>query len=482
MKIYKYLLMLPLALMAVSCSDENKEMIAEESSNSELKSIYLPRNSQELWEPGETIRYYFVGDGTEKQKQLVRECMYEYMNYANINFEEIPNGRHADVRIKFYNNRTTGLAQFKNCSSLIGKKNNKNLVWDESTGSMLIFPKTFNSEDDLRGMILHEIGHVLGLIDEVNNPNAKITFNQKSMITWFKQNRHASIADLDSYAKECYDDEFGVNFRNEYLKYSEYTAFDKNSIMMLDIPASWTGGTSYKHNNKLSVEDIKKLKVLYPFPNGIIPLFVGSNEVSHKYTFYTRSCLLHGFIGRWEDFNDKSLIRERIGYAYDVKKGGINNIPNASATDFCILITHEFEIYNGIMDSPVYGPDGTPYKTKNWSCKFAPGIIHPKSAYYDDIYLYTSGYGTFGNNVSSTDWWTYNHPLTDKNGYVCYAATYRREGNGRTPIIQYYNKKLQRYGVSYYNDEYMISKGYEMKPGIFYSVLNNAHQRNALKN
>ena len=321
MKFYKYLLMLPLALMAVSCSDENKEMIAEESSNNGLKSIYLPRSSQELWEPGETIRYYIMGDGTQEQKQWVKECMEEIMTHANINFEEVKRQSISHYSINIDNHSSSFPIEFKRCTFVMGKRERaicilgecgtSNIYVQEIKRRFAIAPQPARQmliQAYFKSLVLHDICHVLGFGDEIHNPNAHISFNKANMIAWLK--KQGKNVD-DNYANDVYDEEFGEEILRNYTK-CNYTAFDSKSIMMTPILSEWTtNGKSYSSNYVLSDKDIQKLKELYPYGD-LVKLYVGSMVREN-------GAYSDGIIGTKELFKDESKIRGFIGYGYQVR-------------------------------------------------------------------------------------------------------------------------------------------------------------------
>ena len=419
MKIYKYLLMLPLALMAVSCSDENKEMIAEESSNNGLKSIYLPRSSNELWEPGETIRYYFMGDGTEEQKQWVRDCMEEIMTHANINFEEVKRQSISHYSINIDNHSSSFPIEFKRCTFVMGKRERaicilgecgtSNIYVQEIKRRFAIAPQPARQmliQAYFKSLVLHDICHVLGFGDEIHNPNAHISFNKANMIAWLK--KQGKNVD-DNYANDVYDEEFGEEFLRNYTK-CNYTAFDSKSIMMTPILSEWTtNGKSYSSNYVLSDIDKQKLKELYPYGNHV-KLYVGSVNGSD------------GVIGTKDFFEDQSKIRGFIGFGFDKTRDRYQN--DTTQLLSCKKMESD-EVRQGLL---TYIPGAYPFGVNN-------GIVELTNE---------TGWGSYSNKL----WGPY---------------VFAREGDGRIPIITYYNNSTKRYAVSYANDEYLIKKGYQAK-------------------
>lgn len=425
--------MLPLALMAVSCSDENKEMIAEESSNNGLKAVY--RYPYGLWEPGETIQYYIKGDGTQEQKQWVKECMEEIMTYANINFKEVKRERNAiTIEIDNRNSSTQYPLHFKSCSSSIGKyhTNSSGFANGGSTIYMSDIKKRFAIAPNIarqslikayfKSLVLHDIFHVLGFDDEVHNPNAHITFNKAKMIAWLK--RQSSDVD-DLYANYVYDEEFGELSHKDFTR-NNYTAFDSKSIMMIPILSEWTtDGKSCSFNYTLSDKDIQKLKELYPYGD-LVKLYVGSMVREN-------GAYSDGIIGTKELFKDESKIRGFIGYGYTCKVYP-NALKYSSDPDMAILscfVETTMKVENG-KETYIEGNDIRGALFKNLTANNGIG----------DVRLDSNGRG-----------WSV--------GYQAYV--YERVGDGRTPIITYYNNSTNRWAISYANDEYLIKKGYQAK-------------------
>ncbi len=421
--------MLSLGLMAASCSDENKEIMVEEPVNNQLESYYLPRSSGSLWTPGETVSFAFLGDADASQKQWVRECVNELMAYANINFEETDDEEDADVRIKI-DNKNNGMLEFKKCTDCIGKHNTLSLYYECSTISIYtkeLGPNITKAQKSafqlkFKGAVLHNLCHILGLGDEIHNPNARISFNKNNMISWL--NSQSSQIDAE-YCKMVYDEEFGDKYKQSMQK-SVYTAFDVNSIMMIPIPSSWTNnGKSYSANYTLSTNDIAKLKELYPYPTGMVPLYVGSDSK------------FDGMIGTYDEFADKTKIREMVGYGY-----------RKSGTDYryytCpVVTTPVWRFSNSLTGEAKYDKKVTKCLT----------------------FVNSTGNGTMEGGWSFV--WKYD--LCDK------------EGDGRNPIVQYYNYSTKRYAFSGAKgvDKYLIARGYQMQ-GVFAATLKKADNKYAL--
>jgi hypothetical protein len=129
---------------------------------------------------------------------------------------------------------------------------------DQATMQLGILNK-LNNEDEFRRTVLHEFGHVLGLLHENQQPNADIPWN-KDVVYEF-------------YAKPPWNwsrDVVAANiFPESKLKINGYRAFDRDSIMMyIRIPKEFLKDSSFPPvtnlSTTLSESDKDFAKKLYP--------------------------------------------------------------------------------------------------------------------------------------------------------------------------------------------------------------------------
>lgn len=195
------------------------------------------------WGEGDTISISFM-DGTPEQKALVRRFAQGWIDgLANLRFSW-ENGPNTDIRISF---------RFSGSWSTIGTTC-KSVPKDQPTMNFGWLDPGI-SDEDARGVILHEFGHALGLIHEHQNPISSIQWNKPAV-----------IADLSGPPN---------NWDLETIEFNMFEAFppneiagtklDPSSIMMYPIPASWTlDGTSSGVNDDLSDTDKKFIRKQYP--------------------------------------------------------------------------------------------------------------------------------------------------------------------------------------------------------------------------
>ena len=188
-----------------------------------------------LWQVGSTVRIRFLdGDATVQQK--VKTIASEWTKHANIRFEFVGSGD-ADVRIKF---------------------DTKNGSWSYLGTDALAIPndhETMNLGFLDRRTVLHEFGHVLGLIEEHQNPKANIPWNRDLIVSemsgppnfWDKQ-----TVEMNVFRQISAD------------QLPPYRDFDPKSIMNMVFPPGWTGDVVIGGGEELSESDKSFVAKLYP--------------------------------------------------------------------------------------------------------------------------------------------------------------------------------------------------------------------------
>jgi hypothetical protein len=101
--------------------------------------------------------------GTPNQRAKVSNVITEWTKYANIKFAQLDSPQSANIRITF--DRTSGSWAYvaKEINRVAQSLPTMNLGWLEDT-------PVANTTADERGVILHEFGHVLGLMHEHQSP------------------------------------------------------------------------------------------------------------------------------------------------------------------------------------------------------------------------------------------------------------------------------------------------------------------------
>jgi hypothetical protein len=106
-----------------------------------------------------------------------------------------------------------------------------------------------------RENILHEFGHVLGLVEEHQNPNANIKWNKEAILKSLQGPPNFwSRSQIDDFIfKKVSKDQVG-----------EYREFDPKSIMTPFFSAAQTGGQNIGGATALSESDKQLSRKLYP--------------------------------------------------------------------------------------------------------------------------------------------------------------------------------------------------------------------------
>jgi hypothetical protein len=235
------------------------------------------------WRPGETIDIFFIG-GTTEQRSFVQETAAEWLKYANLKFNYIDNIRESDVRISFNDRDGAWSYVGTTCLGIPDEFATMNLGWlDKST-------------------VLHEFGHMIGLLHEHQNPEGGLIWNEKAVIkdlmgppnNWNIQQIRSNV--LDNPPPDSYNG----------------TEFDPLSIMLYHFPNHWVAnGRGTRENTELSEMDkdwVMRMyppvgRILLPDPEGL--LIPPDNPRSREFHWKLR-----GFSSE-EDISDQALKDEK---------------------------------------------------------------------------------------------------------------------------------------------------------------------------
>jgi hypothetical protein len=191
------------------------------------------------WRVGEVIDICFL-EGTKSQKKFVEMIANEWTKYANLKFNwDVPKEK-SDIRITF--REGLGSWSYVGTDSLFipSDKATMNFGWlDKST-------------------ILHEFGHMIGLLHEHQNPDGGIQWNEDEV-----------IRNLSGPPNNWSVDMIKHNVLNHATtNNSNGTKFDSNSIMLYFFPGAWVkSGVGTKSNDTISEVDKQYVQSMYPFNN-----------------------------------------------------------------------------------------------------------------------------------------------------------------------------------------------------------------------
>lgn len=189
------------------------------------------------WRVGEVIDICFL-EGTKEQRKYVKEIAEEWLKYANLKFKwDVPQDK-SDVRISF--RESMGSWSYVGTDSLFINRAQPtmNFGWlDKST-------------------VLHEFGHMIGLLHEHQNPAGGIKWNVDKV-----------IKALSGPPNNWDEGTIRHNVLNQATTDSANgTEFDPSSIMLYYFPDEWVeGGKGTNRNVDISETDKKYIAELYPF-------------------------------------------------------------------------------------------------------------------------------------------------------------------------------------------------------------------------
>ena len=209
----------------VVTSSESAASVASAASRAVASS-----EKDKRWTNGSTLTVSFMG-GTAQDHEQVKRYVKQWATYANINFVFKEAGAKTHVRIAFDSLRGNW--------SFLGT-DNLNVPPEQPTMNI-------GSVDE--PSVLHEFGHLLGLLHEHQNPKANIEWNWERM------------------RKESGWDKATLDFNVRPYKPADYVIpkpFDPYSVMLFTFPAEWTNGIVLNQGQSLSTTDKAYIARLYP--------------------------------------------------------------------------------------------------------------------------------------------------------------------------------------------------------------------------
>jgi len=199
------------------------------------------------WNPGDVISISFL-DGDPALQERVKQAalIWTGPKLARLTFDFRKDTNDTLVRISF---------RYPGSWSSIGTTCRR--VTDKTRPTMnfgWLTPQS--SDDEVRGVVLHEFGHALGLIHEHQSPSA-------TAIQW---NRDAIIRDLSGPPNNWTIDDIEHNMFEAFdASETNFSGLDPSSIMMYPIPPQWTlNGFSVGLNQGLSPVDQQFIRSQYP--------------------------------------------------------------------------------------------------------------------------------------------------------------------------------------------------------------------------
>jgi serralysin len=195
------------------------------------------------WQSGDVIRMKFL-EGDQALRDRVQRTAERWTGWANVTFEFVPDDAPADVRIAFQQGDGSWSVLGTQCQGVPADQATMNYGW-----------LTVDTDDaEVTRVVMHEMGHALGLIHEHQNPKGGIKWNEPAV-----------IKDLSGPPNNWDEATIRHNVLDHYDPNAVTpTDVDPKSIMMYPIPASWTlDGFSAGMNDDVSQTDIDFIRQVY---------------------------------------------------------------------------------------------------------------------------------------------------------------------------------------------------------------------------
>lgn len=224
----------------IAIQENPENQIRSESFSSDKAEIAILKSKK--WEPGRTLRVCFL-DGVKDVKEKVEKYARQWEKHANIKFDFV-NDRDAEIRISF---REKGSWSYlgTDCLSIPVEQPTMNYGWLRSD----------TPEDEYSRVVLHEFGHALGCIHEHQNPTTNIPWDKEAVYRYY-------MGPPNNWSEEQIDQNI---FKHYSKTITNFTHFDKQSIMLYAIPNNLTEGDyEVGWNKTLSEMDKQFIKEMYP--------------------------------------------------------------------------------------------------------------------------------------------------------------------------------------------------------------------------
>ncbi len=207
----------------------------------DIPHVFLAAITGKLWQPGRSLRVRFL-DGDPQVHARIPAFAQQWSAYANITFQ-FGNDPDAEIRISFQNQ---GSWSYIGTDALVIPKSQPTMNFGWLTLA--------TTNDEYQRVVTHEFGHALGCIHEHQNPVNNIPWDREAVYRYYQ-------GPPNYWSREQVD----INLFTRYeADITQFSAFDRQSIMLYPIPNEFTiGDFEVGWNKTLSATDKQFMTTLY---------------------------------------------------------------------------------------------------------------------------------------------------------------------------------------------------------------------------
>lgn len=207
-----------------------------------LPPSFLALLTGKLWANGRTLRVRFL-DGDPVVQQRIPPFAHEWSKYANITFA-FGNDPDAEIRISF---QDSGSWSYLGTDALSIPRDQPTMNYG--------WLRADTPDEEYSRVVTHEFGHALACIHEHQSPAADIPWDKDAVYRYY-------MGPPNNWTKA----EVDANLFERYSRtITQFSAFDRESIMLYAIPNQFTvGDYEVGWNTHLSPVDKSYIATIYP--------------------------------------------------------------------------------------------------------------------------------------------------------------------------------------------------------------------------
>lgn len=184
------------------------------------------------------LKIYFLNGPLDFQKYIIKIAN-KWSQYSGITFTSVNDNRLSDIRITF---------EEGGFSSALGTEAT---LYEITEPTMWLHDLFLYDSVTIHNTILHEFGHALGAMHELQSRNANIPWDKPAVYAYYKREYNWGIDSVDRWVFQK-------------INYGKASYFDSLSVMAYAVPDSLTvGHYEIAWNDKLSDADKYYMKKWY---------------------------------------------------------------------------------------------------------------------------------------------------------------------------------------------------------------------------